>query len=725
MMLTVKDAALKYRQAGWSVFPLLTKNQPHIQWREFQSTLPTIDQILDWWTQWPEAMIGVALGEVSNLVRVDADGPEAAAELEKLGGLPDTLTFRTPSGGQGWLLQFSPCLKTEVLWNGPGEHQELRIQSTGAYTVLPPSAGYSWLNDTVVAEIPQWLNERIVLHVLTQLDRELNPIVRDIDKGEVLEAMQHIPADDYNTWISVGMALHSMDVNMLDTWIDWSRRSEKFELGLCERKWATFTTRPGGRSGRSILFLAEREYGWVRTNKYEPLSDLGNARILAKVNEGKIKHCSLWGWLAWADGRWITRDAEKLVQEMQKGVLDLRVAAAEKSIRKFIHSAAKDAPDYSKKLRHKIGILKSIRVHESEPHIRGARILARSEPRIITTHETFNTHPFLLNCTNGTLDLQTGQLLEHNPEHLLTQQCPHPYLPDAQAPRWEQFIQEVFVDPELIAWFQRLMGYCLTGDTSLHILPIMHGSGCNGKSTVIRALFHVLGSDYAGSTPPKFLAMSHGEQHPTRIAELHGKRFAVDMETSDGMRLDEELVKRLTGGDELRARRMYQDFWKFNPTHKLFLVTNHEPKVQDADDSIWRRVLKVPFKQSFIGREDHGLSNRLCAEAPGILRWLVDGCTQWRVNGLGELPKVVQAATQEYRTEQNTLLMFFNEKLMKEAGAALKKSDLTGAYNVWCHQQRVRQAGSKVFGQQLRAWYGADTPLDMTAHVYKGIKFVS
>lgn len=695
-MSALREAALAYCARGWSVFPLADKRRPHVPWKQYQSERPTRELVEAWWTEWPDAYIGVALGQVSGLLRVDAEG-EGEQKLAALGGLPNTLTFKSP-GGMGWLLAHCDGVTTEVLWSGAGEHNELRVQAAGAYTVLPPSPGYQWLNDAKPAGIPGWLLEHYTAKVLTALEKELRPTLRLPDSTEVLEALAFIPPDEYDQWVHVGMALRSAGDDYLTVWDKWSSASPKYKEGECAKKWQTFM--PGGLTTRSILYWAEK-YGYRLPNRHEPLTELGNARILARMGEGKILHSEKWGWLAWDGRRWRMDDAEKVVVEMQKAVLEYRLARAMESFRKLLQ-VGKDAEDFEKRKQSKLATIRMIRMHEDERSIRGARKLAESEPSMSVDYLTFNNDPWLLNCANGTLNLRSCELLAHDSSSRLTQLCPTQYIESADCPRWRQFLEEVFPgDAALIAWIQRLLGYSLVGTIREHVLPIFHGVGRNGKSTLLKTVLAVLGPDYAGTTPSEFLMLDSRGQHPTKFVELYGKRFMIDMETGDGARLNEEIVKRITGGDEIKARKMKQDFFSFKPTHKLVLCTNHEPKVRGMDVAIWSRIKLVPFQEVFEGaRQDKLLDETLLREASGILNWMLEGCLQWQKHGLGDV-EAVSTATAAYKGGQDTVMMFFQERIEKAVGQRVKRADILSAYKGWCLSQGLDPVPPNTFTNTL------------------------
>jgi putative DNA primase/helicase len=199
-----------------------------------------------------------------------------------------------------------------------------------------------------------------------------------------------------------------------------------------------------------------------------------------------------------------------------------------------------------------------------------------------------------------------------------------------------------------------------------------------------------------------------GEHHPTERATLYGKRFVSSSETGDGRRLAEDLLKSLTGGDPIECRRMREDFWEFQPTHKLWLATNHKPQIRGTDHAIWRRIRLIPFDITFHAPEtgktpqqDPTLPGRLREEATGILAWAVRGCLTWQSSGLGA-PDAVRDATEAYRSEMDVLAMFFEECCVFDKRAEAGASDLYRAYTRWCDGSGEHAETQKSFGTRLR-----------------------
>jgi putative DNA primase/helicase len=321
---------------------------------------------------------------------------------------------------------------------------------------------------------------------------------------------------------------------------------------------------------------------------------------------------------------------------------------------------------------------------------------------VAVDHEMLDTDRWALNVANGTLDLRTGALRPHSPLDLIMKYIPIAYNKNARAPRWSRFLREVLPDADVRAFVHRFLGYCLTGDVSERMFVIFLGGGCNGKTAFLNAVEAVLG-EYATTAAPSLLVAKENESHPTEIADLFGARLAVTSETRKGATFDEERVKKLTGSDRLKARRMREDFWHFDPTHKLLIASNHKPRVKDASDSFWDRVAIVPFLVRIPKHKiDRALGEKLKEEREGILAWLVEGCRLWREKKLTP-PAAVMAATKEYRTDEDIVGNFFDECCVVDKNVFTFTSEIMRVNKAWAEALHLYPISPKELAEKLRS----------------------
>ncbi len=265
---------------------------------------------------------------------------------------------------------------------------------------------------------------------------------------------------------------------------------------------------------------------------------------------------------------------------------------------------------------------------------------------------------------------------------------------------------------------QRLVGYALNGKTNEKALPICHGPGDGGKSTLLNTINAMVG-DYGLQASNDLL--TGRSSHPTEVADLYGRRYVTNIETEEGRRLKESLVKQLTGGDRISARRMREDPWNFWPTHTLFMATNHRPEIRGTDNAIWNRVKIVPFTSPVPKhKQDRELADKLRNELPGILAWAVRGHMEWLQNGLQE-PDEVKAATDSYRMDMDVLARFIDEECDTGAGCKVKTSLLYGRYKIWCEESGEQVMRSQDFSQSLQERGYSRGKSDGT-RIYKGIQ---
>ena len=418
-----------------------------------------------------------------------------------------------------------------------------------------------------------------------------------------------------------------------------------------------------------------------------PLTDIGNCRRFAALHGDRLRYVHPWGkWFCWDGTRWqLERQGESM-------------SAAKETAISIIQEAAKETDGVTRSK-----ILDHAKTAQSSSRLEAMIKLARDEQPIPALPDSFDPDPYLLNTASGTINLTTGEIRQHQPGDMITKSTGQEYYNESgiDAPLWEEFLDTIFAgDSEMIAYVQRLVGSALIGKQQEHILPIFIGCGANGKSVFVNAITYALG-DYAGAAAPNLLMSTKQESHPAGMADLFGLRFVVMSETGERQQLDEGQVKSLTGGDRIKARRMREDFWEFEPSHTAVMVTNHLPEVRGTDNGIWRRLKAIPFEVTIPAeQQDKKLSEKLQSEAPQILKWMIEGCIAWQREGLQEPSKVIEA-TKEYRTDSDQVEQWIEEKCLVGGNYSGKASELLESLNEWANASHHPQQNQRWLAKRL------------------------
>jgi putative DNA primase/helicase len=353
------------------------------------------------------------------------------------------------------------------------------------------------------------------------------------------------------------------------------------------------------------------------------------AQRFAELYEGKLRYCHNTGaWFRWTGSIW-ARDCTGLAFQWARE-LARNLAENEGRKARFILSKTSFAA--------------------------GVERFCRTDPAFAVTMENWDRDPWLLGTPGGTVDLRTGCLRAADPADGITKSTAVTPSHSADCPRFLRFLDEATGgDTPFIRFLQQWCGYGLTGVTWEHALVFIHGGGGEGKTTFINAITGAMG-DYAVTAPMDTFIAAHGDRHPTDLAMLRGAHLVTASETEDGRQWAEARIKQLTGGDPISARFMRQDFFTFTPNFKLTIIGNHRPSLRNVDEAAKRRFNIVPFTIK-PDQPDPTLEQKLKAEWPGILRWMIDGCLDWQANGLLR-PK----ATEDYFGEQDLFKQWLEEE---------------------------------------------------------------
>lgn len=325
--------------------------------------------------------------------------------------------------------------------------------------------------------------------------------------------------------------------------------------------------------------------------------------------------------------------------------------------------------------------------------------LSRSDRRLAASVDQFDVDPMLLNTPGGVVDLRTGQLRPHRPEDYLSRITS--VGPAGACPTWMTFLDRACrEDSELIAFLRRMAGYALTGLTREQSLFFLFGLGANGKSVFVNTIAGILG-DYHRTAAIETFTESSVDRHPTELACLRGARLVTAVETAAGRRLNESRIKTLTGGDKIAARFMRQDGIEFTPQFKLLIAGNHKPSLHSVDEAIGRRVKLIPFLATIpLEERDLELENKLRAEWPGILSWIIEGCLEWQQKGLCP-PAAVTEATSDYLESEDTISEWIADCCKRDPGAQTPSAELYTSYQSWAERAGEKSESAKTLTQKL------------------------
>lgn len=734
---TMQAAALEYAERDWYVFPCHLIDGGRCSCGSADCTSPgkhprtargfkdaSIDpkQIRSWWVRWPEANIGIATGAVSGFIVLDVDGPAgkeslAALELEH-GELPETVAANTGGGGRHLLFRHpghDVANKTGIL---PG----LDVRGDGGYILVEPSnhiSGntYRWQDgrgpgDVLVADCPEWL-----LQVMTgppaakEQEQHHQPGTNGQRTATATEKLLRAAAlyvasvpgvngpvgDDKGSRNAAGFSLaghlHAFQTDtgetlstsqVLTLMHSWNLRNNpplsEVELADLARK--------GGMNGTPraphVVETQAKTAGtdrtaWADKSHY---TDLGNAQRLVERYGAELRFTQGQGWLVYDGCRWkpdATGEAHRLAM---RRVRELYAEAAE-------------MPDDARK-----AFVKHALDSEGARRIGAMLELARRFEGVAIEDSDLDRNPWLFNTSSGTIEIDkaSGEW-EHRPHKrpdLITKVAPVEYSADAVCPTFERFITDIFLhDADMVAFAQRALGSCLVGNPE-EVLHVLYGGGENGKSTLVNAVCHVLGG-YTTTMPQQFLKQKFGNEGTHELMSLRGARLAIIHEPDARMVLDESKVKYLSGKDVITGRRLYHESVSFVPTHTLFLVTNHKPQVRSQTRAIWRRITLWPFEWTVPPEsKDRNLGERLQAEAPGILNWLLAGLSEWVMAGhTCDPPAIVQDATRAYKRDEDILGEWFATSIDEKPGAETAFSNLYVSYQEWARAAGFEKLLSK------------------------------
>ena len=631
--------------------------------------------------------IGVLTGPASGVLVIDVDPKSGGLEtlaswVEEHGPLPKTLTVLTGRFGdvRGKHLYFRYPdfpMGNKVGTLGDG----IDVRGKGGMVVAPGSLHKSGVIyecediEAPVSELPEWLADKLKTE---STSKEGKPERRG--KTEKASPRQETVGEGGRNDFLFRRAI-------------WFLKAGTQPEGLLERLQEENTTVCNPPLDEEELErIAE---GAVRYADAFGDGDLGNARRFTRDHGENVRFVEKWGKFFVWNGRHWQVDEDGAVERMAK-----------QTVTKLKIDALDEEDPAKRKLK-----LRQAAVAANRPRIRAMIDLAKTEEAIAARPSDFDRDPFLLTVSNGTIDLRSGLLRPHRREDLITRMAGAAYDPSAKCPEFERFVASICGGDEgLVRYLQKVTGYSLTGSIIDQSWFLLYGVGSNGKSTLLDVLRLLLG-DYARMIPTSTLLAKKGDSASNDVAMLKGLRLVTAAESEAGRYLAEGLIKQITGGDELSARFLFQEYFSFVAECKIFFATNHRPKIKGNDDGTWRRMRAIPFAQQFRDpreypqtpehlQKDPNLREKLVKELSGILAWAVKGCLLWQEEGLVP-PAIVAAATAEYRAEMDVLAAFLDDACIVGKKERCLASELYQAFHTWCEENGEQVRTHRDFSRDL------------------------
>lgn len=644
------DQAINYARRGWAVFPC-NKKIPLTQ-HGFKDASRDEAVIKKMFAE-NHSNIGIATGKISGIFVVDIDvkngacGDESLKDLEKeFGEIPHTIEALTPSGGRHIYFRYP----SDGVGCKTGLRPGIDLRGDGGYVIGPPSSidgrSYEWEaahhpDETMIAEAPEWLIDLL---------SEKKTVVDLSDSGAKVSENRN------DTLMHMGVKLRKMGLDHPQIEITLQAINE------------TRCVPPLPKKEVSTIAKSVSRYSADDKAK-DPLTDVWSANLFFEKCGAGIKYCdALGGWFIWDGTRWERDDTFKILK-LAKNTVKQMYQMAQSGNDKFLFKHA----------------VKS----ESEARLKAMINLVRSEG-VSAKNDEFDRDIFLLNCKNGTLNLETGELRPHSKSDMITRRVEFDYRKDAACPEWRRFLMSIFLgDTQLVDFMQKAVGYSLSGSIKEQCVFILYGVGMNGKSTFLKHIFKILG-DYAINTPSSTLMEKYNDSIPNDVARLKGTRLVTSLESGKSRALAEAQIKQLTGDDPISARFLHREYFDFFATFKIFLATNHKPNISGTDKGIWRRIVTIPFDKVITPKErDSKLDEKLASEYEGILAWAVEGFQKWQKEGLGRPDKVI-AATNEYQEESDLIGNYIEERCLIGQDLKVQSSLILKDVQQWAKDNGLR-----------------------------------
>lgn len=709
------DFALDLAQR-YKIFPCKPSKAPYTQ-NGYKDASRDPAHLCTWWDRWPDALVGIAC-KPSGIFALDVDikdgvnGLDALAELVSTYGAGENIQVgpvqSTPSGGLH--LIFRDPENVTIPNNAGKLAPGLDLRSTG---YICTGQGYTWHDehgwDAPITDAPAWLLDLIAkigqkpaAPVYTPTVAPNNGKVKGPEYWLNKYASRARPGtrNEMGFYLALQLRNDGISTGEAESWmvryaaiVPGDGYSEKEALASLRSAYKGQRQEPAGQGyyapapaapAGDLRAAPDTEAPAIKTQQGTTTDD-ANAMRLARYCSGRALYVGAWGWMIYDGKRWARDESGVMLQWARNTARGIYDEAAE--------AAKAGADDAASRLAKWASI--------SLNYSRITAMIALAQSDLPARTADFDADPYLMAVNNGVLNLRTGQLMPHDAKYRITRLAPVDYDPAAKCTTWLAFLARIFNnDADTIDYLRRAVGYSLTGDVGEQCLFFLYGIGANGKSTFTGAVQTLMG-DYSMKSRAETLMVRRNDAIPEEIAQLAGVRFMLAAELGEGQRLNESLVKDITGGDAIRGRLLYRTSFEYRPAAKPWLYGNHKPIIHGTDLGIWRRVKLVPFTVTIPEKErDPHLPEKLQAELSGILNWALSGCMDWQRSGL-KAPASVQTATEEYRQSQDILAAFLAECTITSPMATCTAGELYTAYKKWAEESGVNALSKIAVSRQL------------------------
>lgn len=406
-----------------------------------------------------------------------------------------------------------------------------------------------------------------------------------------------------------------------------------------------------------------------------PFSEDDLAQRFAERQRGRLRYAPARGcWMVWTGKIWRPDDQSRVRDLIRKSC---RIDASQTDNTKL-----------------------AVRI-SSERTVTAVEKLARADPAFATAENDWDNGPMVINTPGGVLDLETGRLHPHDPGDLYTRMTGAGTR--GTCPTWLRFLNDVAGDKDgLVPYLQRVAGYCLTGSMAEQVFFFLCGSGANGKSVFLAMLSHILG-DYAATAALDTFTATSGDRHPNDLAGIVKARIAVVTETDHRRAWAEGRIKAITGGDRVRVRFLYREFFEVDPAFKILVAGNSRPRLNGVGEAMRRRLHLIPFYTTIPPeKRDKDLITKLKAEADGIFQWMIDGCRRWQEIGLAP-PRCVLDAADAYFQEEDLVSQWIEERCDASSEAWALSVHLFKSWKAWAEERGLDAGSQRSLGEELRA----------------------